>query len=95
MFHLTVALLTGACALVWLLDVHVHFCDACGRHWTHTRLFSSGPMTGASRRAVSARRAHTCLCGAVQWWRASERRESAVDREGGVDGQVAEEEKEG
>jgi hypothetical protein len=42
----------------YVLDLHAHTCDACGRKWRHLGAFNGGDPT-----------AHTCTCGMVQWWK--------------------------
>lgn len=57
-------ILLGICALAWLVDLHAHECEACGRRWRHTGLLSAGAW--ANPKALAA---HTCKCGAEQWRR--------------------------
>lgn len=51
-------------AIVWLLDLHSHECEACGRRWRHV-----GLITGGEWANPKALRSHTCRCGTEQWRR--------------------------
>jgi hypothetical protein len=43
----------------YMLDMHSHTCDSCGRSWRHLGAFNGGDES-----------AHTCArCGTVQWWK--------------------------
>lgn len=61
-----VGLLICLVGIIWLIDVHAHECEACGRRWRHTGLTSGGAWA-----QPKALRAHTCRCGAEQWRRAT------------------------
>lgn len=44
---------------VYMLDLHGHTCDKCGRRWRHFGAFNLGDEAS-----------HTCSsCGQVQWWK--------------------------
>ncbi len=43
----------------YMLDLHGHTCDRCGRRWRHFGAFNLGDE-----------QSHTCpCCGQVQWWK--------------------------
>ena len=43
----------------YMLDLHSHTCEACGRKWRHLGAFNLGDPAS-----------HTCAqCGTVQWWK--------------------------
>lgn len=55
----TIALAFGVGVLgYYMLDGHVHRCEACGTRWRHLGVFNHGDP-----------RSHTCRCGTVQWWK--------------------------
>jgi len=56
----TLALLVGIGVLgAYMLDLHGHTCDRCGRRWRHFGAFNFGDTES-----------HTCTrCGQVQWWK--------------------------
>lgn len=42
----------------YMLDLHGHACERCGRRWRHFGAFNFGDE-----------QSHTCTCGQVQWWK--------------------------
>lgn len=42
----------------YMLDLHGHTCERCGRRWRHFGAFNFGDV-----------QSHTCTCGQVQWWK--------------------------
>lgn len=42
----------------YMLDLHGHTCEQCGRRWRHFGAFNFGDE-----------QSHTCMCGQVQWWK--------------------------
>src|SRR4029077_19202209 len=56
----TLALVVGAGGLgAYMLDLHTHKCEKCGKSWRHLGAFNLGDEAS-----------HTCpCCGQVQWWK--------------------------
>lgn len=54
------AVVAGVVAIgTYMLDLHGHTCDKCGRRWRHFGAFNLGDADS-----------HTCSrCGEVQWWK--------------------------